>query len=219
MDNHTRALILIHGFLRLKFSMIHLAPIYRRKNYRVYSFNYLSLRGSINLYSDNLASFILRRVRPDLELNFITHSLGSIVLRRLVQKHILPHKLGRAVMLGPPNQGSEFARKISKSKLLSRLLGPTLVELGALSLPEDISGLEVGVISGATLNVKGLSPYLSARNDGTVLHTETTLSTAKDFINIPCLHSFMMYSPSILKQTSYFLENGRFLHETPSNHP
>jgi hypothetical protein len=51
--------------------------------------------------------------------------MGGIILRQIQATNPLPH-LGRVVMLGPPNQGSEIVDRLGKMKFFQLLNGPRL---------------------------------------------------------------------------------------------
>ena len=54
----------------------------------------------------------LARKRPGVPIYFVTHSVGALVLRAALNLSSCPEeaKIGRAVLIAPPNQGSRLAR-------------------------------------------------------------------------------------------------------------
>lgn len=74
-------------------------------------------------------------VPSDSRIHFVTHSLGGIVLRGLLARRTLPHA-GRALMLAPPNSGSEIADHFRGIRIVNRVRGPLAVQLG--TRPEDL---------------------------------------------------------------------------------
>jgi len=206
-----RTVILLHGLGRTSLSMLVLQKKLRKQGYQVINHNYASLLRSIDQHAHRLARRIEKaEVGRDRELNFVTHSLGSIVMRSFASNYRDQYTFGRAVMLGPPNQGSQFAVKVGSIPLLARMLGPSLRELQALDLPTASDILEIGIIAGGTGKERGIGPLVSGDNDGIVRVEETKLEGAKDHIILPGLHSFLMYYPSALENVSEFLEHGKF---------
>ena len=55
--------------------------------------------------------------------------MGGILLRQIQKTKPLPN-LGRTVMLGPPNKGSEIVDKIGNMKIFKMLNGPASLQLG-----------------------------------------------------------------------------------------
>src|SRR5207237_6935800 len=123
-----------------------------RAGYRVVNESYPSQDRTV----DELALRIRERIEAlDAEpsvskIHLVTHSLGGILARTVLAAR-RPSKIGRVVMLAPPNRGSRLAR------LASRALGRYLLPLPALSDAEDsfvnrlgpTPGVEVGIIAGA----------------------------------------------------------------------
>ena len=77
--------------------------------YQVHNIGYPSTKLSIE---DIVVYLYKRLVELKLEssenIYFVTHSMGGIVLRLYAKNHAIPN-LKRAVMISPPNRGSELA--------------------------------------------------------------------------------------------------------------
>ena len=145
-------------------------------------------------------------------VHFVGHSLGGLVVRAYLDRHGVPG-LGRVVLMGTPNQGSELVDRWG-DRWFMKLLGPTAAELGTQpgGFADSIGPpyYEVGVIAGTrSLNPLG-SSQLPGADDGTVSVASTRLVGMSDFIEIDTTHSFMLYSSEVADEVVYFLRHGRF---------
>jgi len=214
MENQqaVKYLVLLHGLGRSRYSMSYLGSKMRKHGYKVFNYGYASLRHDITTHSNNFEIFLKKNIKEGSALNFVTHSLGSIILRKFALSNSASFKLNRAVMLGPPNKGSQLALKLSKSKIISKILGPSFLELSRLALSEANHEMEIGVIAGGRNKEKGILPFLTGDNDGIVRVEETYLEGAKDMLILKGIHSFLMFQPKIIHYTINFLEHGYFQH-------
>jgi pimeloyl-ACP methyl ester carboxylesterase len=211
--------VLIHGLGRTRRSMSWLARALRAEGYRVLNFGYHSRRESIASHAERLAAFLAASLSEDSrEVHFVTHSLGSIVVRHLLTLEDPGARVRRVVMLGPPNQGSSFARKLRPISFVPKIMGPSFLELCELELPAPPEHVEIGIISGGTGGARGVSPLVSGDNDGIVAVREAALEGSRDHITVRGLHSFLMYQPLVVREVLRFLKEGRFSesHARPS---
>jgi hypothetical protein len=146
-------------------------------------------------------------------IHFVTHSLGGILVRSYLARHTIPN-LGRVVMLGPPNQGSEVVDKLGSWWLFKKLNGPAGGELGTdkNSTPNQIGQANfcVGVIAGDhSLNWIN-SLLIQGPDDGKVSVERTKLAGMTDHIVIHATHPFIMCNRTAMKQTIHFLRTGQF---------
>jgi triacylglycerol lipase len=147
------------------------------------------------------------------KLHFVTHSLGGLIVRGLLDGE-RPRHLGRVVMLAPPNKGSEIVDELGDQWLFKFVLGPTGEALG--TDPDGVAGqlgrvdYPVGVIAGTSrFNPLGYW-LLPGDHDGTVSVESTKLEGMTDFIVVPHSHTFIMNSPDVAAEVIHFLRHGRF---------
>lgn len=212
-DSTSGTVVLLHGLGRTERSMRALERSLEAAGYRVVNLGYPSRDHTVQELVDTLAA--------DLEaccaahegrLDFVTHSLGGILVRAYQGVHGSA-RIGRVVMLSPPNQGSELVDRIPDG-LLRLVLGPAVLQLGTDSAsaihelpPVDF---ELGVLTGnATLNPL-FSWWLPGEDDGKVTVESAWTEGADDLRVVPYSHTWIMQREQVIEQVLIFLATGRF---------
>ncbi len=140
--------------------------------------------------------------------------MGGILVRYYLKDNAIDN-LGKVVMLGPPNQGSEVVDKFHGFPGYVWFGGPASIELGTKesSIPQQLgrANFEVGIIAGYRSINPILSTLLPNQDDGKVTVTKTKLIGMKDHIAMPVTHPFMMKNKKVIQQVKNFLRNGFFL--------
>jgi hypothetical protein len=218
--------LLLHGLGRTADSMDPLAEYLQKKSegraasepdfkLTPVTLCYASTRDSIQHHSQALCELI-EHLPPDAKVSFVAHSLGNIVIRHAIGRwqrngdpqKVLP-RLQRFVMLGPPNQGSLLAERLSKLKLFEVVTGSSGLQLGKaweelqseLAIPPIPFLIVIGTLEDKPLQ----NPLLDGPNDGVVKASETLLEGAVKIEEYPQLHSFLMNDPEIMKSAWNFL--------------
>ena len=212
------AVVLLHGLGRTARSMLPLARAAEASGYRVLNLGYPSRTAGVSVLAEAVARDVAL-FAPDHRLHFITHSMGGIILRAAVADGLLPlDRIGRVVMLAPPNRGSELPDALGARPILGpvyrRVTGPAGAELGVAEggLANRLPRLdfEVGVVAGDRSLNPLFSRLLAGPNDGKVRVDRTAMEGMGDFLVVPHSHSFIMRAPAVIAQALHFLEHGRF---------
>jgi alpha-beta hydrolase superfamily lysophospholipase len=93
-----------------------------RQGFRAVNWPYGSLRGSIEAHAGRLAAKA-KQLDEDSgveRLHFVGHSMGAIVVRSALAM-ARPRKLGRVVLLAPPNRGGSWAGVSSLRRSFARI--------------------------------------------------------------------------------------------------
>jgi pimeloyl-ACP methyl ester carboxylesterase len=209
--------VLLHGLARSSASMAPLQAALERAGYAVCNVDYPSRQYPIARLAREFVAPAIALCFPHapVGIRFVTHSLGGIVVRQLAV-HELAGRIGRVVMLGPPNGGSEVVDRLGSWSLFAWINGPAGHELGTDpgSTPRMLgpARFEVGVIAGN----RSLNPILSwiipGQDDGKVSVGSAELEGMTDYLVVPSTHTFMMRSPPVIAQALHFLTHGRFAH-------
>jgi triacylglycerol lipase len=208
------SVVLLHGLGRGPWAMKLLERRLADAGYRVHNLGYPRRAVTIEeMVAEVHDQYLECCPQDEGRIHFVTHSLGGLVLRAYLAEHS-PANLGRAVMLAPPNGGSEIVDRLAGWRLFSALLGPIAPQLG--TGPEDLPArlpvpdCEVGVIAGDQwINPVGLF-VLPSPHDGTVSVEGTRLEGMKDHLIVPHAHPFIMNSTQVARETIHFLRHGRF---------
>jgi triacylglycerol lipase len=208
--------VLVHGLWRSDRAMRPLARRLDAAGYETRALRYDSTGKPPAALVADLSAALAECCANAPRVHFVTHSLGSILLRAELAEHPLP-SLGRVVMLAPPNHGSELADWLRGSETLRVLMGPTAIELGTdgASLPNRLpaASFEVGVIAGTeSWNPIG-SHLIPGEDDGTVSVASARLEGMSDFLVLPVSHTMILRSREAADQTLVFLRTGAFQRE------
>jgi len=195
------AVILVHGHGAHPVLLEPLRRALQRQGFRAVNWRYGSLRGSIETHAARLAAKA-REIDEDAgveRLHFVGHSMGAIVVRRAVAMARL-RKLGRVVLLAPPNRGARLA------DLALRLFGRRIAAATELSSHSDsyvnrlasAADLDCGIIAAAWDHIVPLA--------------WTHLPGQRDHIVLRSLHAVPLHRKTPA-QVGHFLREGRFLRE------
>ena len=211
--------VLLHGLARSGASMRKMQKALENEGFRTCNIEYPSTRHGIAVLA---TEYVLPGIRECADggapLNFVTHSLGGIIVRYLVREGLISN-IGRVVMLSPPNNGSEVVEALGDTWLFGVINGPAGRELGtgSHSLPAQLgpAEFEVGIIAGNRSINLILSSLIDGEDDGKVSVERARLEGMKDFIVLPLTHPFIMKDGLSIKQAVYFLNHGTFNRENP----
>ncbi|MGD8579354.1 MAG: hypothetical protein PVI46_08500 [Lysobacterales bacterium] len=205
--------VLLHGLWRSENSMNRMAESLEKAGYPVRNIAYDSTEEPIEDLASDAVNRGLAACKGSPQVNFVTHSLGGILVRQYLEQHDIGN-LGRVVMLGPPNQGSEVVDQYGNLPGFEWIGGPAGLQLGTgqASVPRALGRVhfDLGVIAGTRSINPILSQSLPGADDGKVSVASTRVDGMQDHLQIPVSHMFMASDRDVIEQVIYYLDHGRF---------
>jgi len=209
------SVVVLHGLARSSDSMSRMASALEKAGYHVCNVSYPSRKHSIEVLTTDFVAPAVRACQSSETdtVHFVTHSMGGLVVRQLAKTEA-DLRIGRVVMLSPPNHGSEVVDKLGELSLFRLINGPAGLQLATSeeSVPRTLgsASFDVGIITGNRTINPLLSWLIPGADDGKVSIESAKLEGMADFCVIPSTHPFIMKNKQAIEQTLGFLAKGRF---------
>ena len=207
--------VLLHGLARVSNSMAELERKLGRSGFVAKNITYPSRQNAVAPLAEDAVERGVEACRSEQvsRIHFVTHSLGGILVRYYLAENSLP-ELGRVVMLGPPNQGTELVDRLRRLPGFA-LLGPAAISLGTDpgSITSNLGPVEfeLGVIAG-DVNVNPLAAlFLPGDNDSVVTVESTRVDGMDEHLVLPVMHTIMMRNNRLIDHTIHYLKTGNFI--------
>lgn len=205
--------ILLHGLARTSAAMDKLATAFADHGHTVANIDYPSRAQPVEQLAPLAVEAGVEICASAAPIHFVTHSLGSILVRHYLANHALP-QLGRVVMIAPPNQGSEVVDRLRNLPGFAFWNGPAGLQLGTGpdDLPRSLPPVTypVGVIAGTrTFNLL-LSQFLPNPDDGKVSAASARVEGMTAFITVPYSHPIIMERDEVVALALRFITTESF---------
>jgi pimeloyl-ACP methyl ester carboxylesterase len=175
----------------------------------LHAFRYSAVGSGMSQITERLAQYVQTLASP--EVHFIGHSLGGLVIYRLLER-FPDQPPGRVVFLGTPSVASRAAEHAARFAPIAHLMGQSVAE--ELLQPRErrwTHGRPLGIVAGSQpIGLGQLLAHFKEDNDGTVAVSETRLAGASDHIVLPVSHLGMLVSTRVAEETGRFLTQGHF---------
>jgi pimeloyl-ACP methyl ester carboxylesterase len=215
--NATRdGVVLLHGISRTALSFRKMQLALERAGFTTLNLDYLSRSKALEGLAEDIDPAIQHFAdRVDGSIHFVCHSMGGLLARVYIARH-RPKQLGRVVMLGTPNSGSEIADRLKNIGVYRAFFGPAGQQLGtqrdaaieALFPPVDYP---VGIIAGNRSIDPVAGTILPKPHDGRVSIANTKLEGMADHVVVAAAHPWLLRNSVAVAQTIAFLQDGTFV--------
>lgn len=208
--------VLLHGISRTALSFRKMQVALERAGFTTLNLDYLSRSKALEALAEDIHPAIQHFAdRINGSVHFVCHSMGGLLARVYIARH-RPKHLGRVVMLGTPNSGSEIADRLKNIGIYRAFFGPAGQQLGtqrdaavgALFPPIDYP---VGIIAGNRSIDPVAGTMLPKPHDGRVSIANTMLEGMTDHVVVDTAHPWLVRNSVAVAQTIAFLQDGAFV--------
>ncbi|WP_420964765.1 esterase/lipase family protein [Bradyrhizobium sp. B120] len=207
--------VLLHGISRTARSFRRMELTLRDAGFATLNLDYDSRRKGLDALAEDIHPSLDRFAQSlDGSVHFVCHSMGGLLARVYLARY-RPARLGRVVMLGTPNGGSEIADRLKHLAAYRAFFGPAGQQLvtrrdAATSALLPAIDYPAGIIAGNRSVYPITSMGLPRPHDGRVSVANTRLDGMADHIVIRTSHPWLVRNREAIVQTIVFLREGKF---------
>ncbi|WP_019905550.1 alpha/beta fold hydrolase [Methylobacterium sp. 77] len=211
----TDGVVFLHGIARRSASLGRMERAFRAEGFQTLNIDYPGRKATIESIVEGVAPQVAAFASRVGHVHFVTHSMGGLVARGLITRH-RPDNLGRVVMLGTPNGGSEVANFLHRMLPYRLFFGPAGAQLTTFRT-EELRALlgevdfPLGIIA-ATRSIWLIESFLilPRPNDGRVSVARTRVAGMADHLTVPSTHDMMILNRTAITASLRFIRHGRF---------
>jgi pimeloyl-ACP methyl ester carboxylesterase len=214
--NPTRdGVVLLHGMSRTSRSFGKMQAALEAVGFATLNQDYASRRKALEALAEDIHPAIAGFANGiDGSVHFVCHSMGGLLARVYLARY-RPQRLGRVVMLGTPNGGSEIADRLKAFSAYRAFFGPAGQQLGTLrdaAIDAIFPSVDysVGIIAGNRSIYPISSVVLPKPHDGRVSVGNTGIDGMAGHIVVGTSHPWLVRNREAIAQTIAFLSDGRF---------
>ncbi|ANH79085.1 esterase/lipase family protein [Candidatus Chlamydia sanziniae] len=212
------SVVCLHAFLRSYRSLKPIAHVLEKENYDVFIWNYETRKFTLERHAQHL-NRLLRKIaelKPGVPINFVTHSIGGIIVRAALTRPDCPEEArkGKAILMAPPNAGSTLARRYRRLGIVQIIFGGKLGRQLLTYCPQKMlnagkfpSAVDVLILSG-NKGSRFIPFRLEYENDGKVCTIETYLDTPHTAYVLHTNHTYIITDRKALYLMQTFLKDG-----------
>lgn len=180
---------------------------FRRRGYRVTLFRHWTARHPLDESAHAL--WKAASARTEGTIHFVGHSLGGLVILRMLADHRWDRP-GRVVTMGTPHAGLRAVRRLARLPGAQRLMGPAVLAASSAGPTEIAHDREVGVLAGDRSPILGSLVVPGEPSDTVIAVAETRHPGSHDYLTMPETHYSMLFSGRVAARIDSFLREGRF---------
>ncbi|CAN7359668.1 alpha/beta fold hydrolase [Bradyrhizobium sp. LjRoot220] len=215
MSAKNDGVVLLHGISRTHRSFRKMQAAIEAAGFATLNAGYASRHHALEALAEGIHPAIAQFTADTQgQIHFVGHSMGGLLARIYIAQH-RPQHLGRVVMLGTPNGGSELADRLKNVTLYRAWFGPAGQQLvterdAATCALFPAVDYPVGIIAGNRSVDPTSSLFLPKPHDGRVSVENTKLDGMADHIVIGTSHPLLPTNKLAIGQTIAFLSDGGF---------
>ncbi|SEO03839.1 alpha/beta fold hydrolase [Bradyrhizobium sp. OK095] len=214
-DARCDSVVLLHGIGVGPWSLKPLERALQRRGFATLNLGYASRKKPLEALAEDIHAPIAEFAQQcEGAIHFVAHSMGGLLARVYISRH-RPARLGRVVMLGTPNGGSEVADLLKDFSIYRAAFGPAGQQLTTTQAPVLAAlpspDYAIGIIAGCRTIAPIASAFVLPRpNDGRVSVASAKLPDMADHIVVKASHTGLPRHTIAIEQTIAFLSEGRF---------